>query len=274
MTAATNTIRTSSSSLKELRTSSFPSSAAFQSRAHPRPTATNIRSGAKTPVCSGIVHASTLFAILLVAAPLAAYIPLATLAGVLFVVAYNMGEWREIGKIIRLSKADVSVWATTFALTVFADLTVAVEVGIVLAALLYIYRVSQTTTVAPVTSDSLEESRPHVLNDKEVPDYVSILRIQGPFLFGTTEKLEEATSEGGPSLKPIVILKLRHMTALDATGLHALERLAHRIKTSRKILNRLWCSSPAGQDAGAIEVRKARRSREPVAAHDRRPPPR
>ena len=91
--------------------------------------------------------------ILLVAAPLARFVPLATLAAVLFVVAYNMGEWREIGSILRLSKTDIAVWAVTFALTVFADLTVAVGVGMALAALLYIHRVSETTSVALVTED-------------------------------------------------------------------------------------------------------------------------
>ena len=96
-------------------------------------TATNVRSGAKTPI-AGIVHAATLLIILLVAAPLARFIPLATLSAVLFIVAYNMGEWREIGIVLRLSKADIAVWAATFGLTVFADLTIAVEVGIALAA--------------------------------------------------------------------------------------------------------------------------------------------
>src|SRR6185312_3180719 len=94
-------------------------------------TATNIRSGAKTPV-AGMIHALTLLTILLVAAPLARFIPLATLSAVLFVVAWNMGEWKEIAVILRLSKADIAVWAVTFGLTVFADLTIAVEVGIAL----------------------------------------------------------------------------------------------------------------------------------------------
>jgi len=190
-------------------------------------TATNIRSGAKTPV-AGIVHALVLLLILLVAAPLARFIPLATLAAVLFVVAYNMGEWREIGVIWRLSRADKLVWIATFALTVLADLTIAVEVGIVLAALLYIYRISQTTTVSTVTSDYVESGRPHILQDKIVPPYVSILRIHGPFLFGTTDKLAEETSDLS-HFAPVVILRLRNMTAIDATGLHALESLAERL---------------------------------------------
>jgi sulfate permease, SulP family len=198
-------------------------------------TATNIRSGAQTPV-SGMVHALTLLGILLAAAPLARFIPLATLAAVLFVVAWNMGEWREIGGVLRLAKADIAVWAVTFTLTVVADLTVAVGVGMALAALLYIYRVAETTTVAPVTQEYLEDGKAHILQDKEIPPNVAILRIHGPFLFGTTQKLEEATENLG-AFPTIVILRLRNMTALDATGLHALEVFAERLrKTGRTLL--------------------------------------
>jgi sulfate permease, SulP family len=197
-------------------------------------TATNIRAGARTPI-AGLIHAVTLLIILVAAAPLARYVPLATLAAVLFVVAYHMGEWREIATIVRLSKADIAVWAVTFALTVLADLTVAVEVGIVLAALLYIYRISQTTTVEPVTEKYIHDGRPHVLQDKQLPWYVAILRIHGPFLFGTTEKLAEATSDLG-AFPPVVVVRLRNMTALDATGLHALEVFANRLRKSGRIL--------------------------------------
>ena len=122
-------------------------------------TATNIRSGAKTPM-AGIIHALTLLVILLVAAPLARFVPLQRLAAVLFVVAYNMGEWREIGTIVRLSKTDIAVWVTTFALTVFADLTVAVGVGMALAALLYIRRVAETTSVATSLRSTSRTVRP------------------------------------------------------------------------------------------------------------------
>jgi SulP family sulfate permease len=198
-------------------------------------TATNIRSGGKTPV-AGMVHALTLAGILLVAAPLAKFIPLATLAAVLFVVAYNMGEWREIGTILKLSRADIAVWAATFGLTVFADLTVAVEVGMSLAALLYIYRVSQTTTVATVTPEYIESGWAHILQDKDVPAYVSILRIHGPFLFGTTDKLAEET-EDLKKFAAVVVLRVRNMTAIDATGLHALEVFSDRLrKTGRTLL--------------------------------------
>jgi sulfate permease, SulP family len=197
-------------------------------------TATNIRSGAKTPV-AGMVHAFTLLAILLVAAPLARFIPLATLAAVLCVVAYNMGEWRDIGSILHLSKADIAVWLTTFALTVFADLTVAVSVGMGLAALLYIRRVAETTTVARVTNEYLQAGRAHTLQDKEIPADVTILRIHGPFLFGTTDKLDDATSDLD-RFEDVVILRLRNMTALDATGIHAIEQFADRLHQAGKSL--------------------------------------
>ncbi len=197
-------------------------------------TATNIRSGARTPV-SGMIHALTLLAILLVAAPLARFVPLATLAAVLFVVAYNMGEWREVVTILRLSKTDIAVWFTTFALTVFADLTVAVGVGMALAALLYIYRIAETTTVAPVTREYLNDGQAHILQDKDIPSNVTILRIHGPFLFGTTEKLREATHDLG-HYADVVILRLRNMTALDATGVHALEQFSERLHKAGKTL--------------------------------------
>ncbi len=197
-------------------------------------TATNIRSGARSPV-SGMVHALTLLGILVVAAPMASYIPLTTLAAVLFVVAYNMGEWNEIGAILRLDATAISVWLVTFGLTVFADLTVAVGVGLTLAALLYIYRVADTTTVVPVTDDYIRDGLPHVLQGRILPSYVTLLRIHGPFLWGTTEKLVEATANL-EAFAPVVILRLRNMTAIDATGIHAIETFARQLRTSGRAL--------------------------------------
>jgi SulP family sulfate permease len=197
-------------------------------------TATNIRAGARSPV-SGMVHAVTLLMILLVAAPLASYIPLATLAAVLVVVAYNMGEWHEIGGILQTDATAISVWLVTFGLTVFADLTVAVGVGITLAALLYIYRVADTTTVSPVTDEYIRDGLPHVLQGRIVPPYVSLLRIHGPFLWGTTEKLVEATVNI-EAFQPVVILRLRNMMAVDATGIHAIESFAKQLHESGRTL--------------------------------------
>ena len=169
------------------------------------------------------------------AAPLASYIPLATLAAVLFVVAYNMGEWNEIGGILQMDFTAISVWLVTFGLTVFADLTVAVGVGITLAALLYIHRVAETTTVSPVTDEYIRDGLPHVLQGRIVPEYVSLLRIHGPFLWGTTEKLVEATVNI-EAFEPVVILRLRNMTAIDATGIHTIEAFAKRLSESGRTL--------------------------------------
>jgi SulP family sulfate permease len=198
-------------------------------------TATNIRSGARTPV-AGIVHAMTLLVILLVAAPLARHIPLAVLAAILMVVAWNMGEWLEIPELLRLSKTDIAVWVITFALTVFADLTVAVEVGMVVAALLFIRRVAETTTVTAITEEYMRESSPHSLYEHALPSYVRVFRIHGPFLFGATDKLKTVV-EQLDALPHIVILRLRNMTALDATGLLAFEELADALhKSGRQLI--------------------------------------
>ncbi len=197
-------------------------------------TATNYRAGAKTPV-SGIIHGLTLLAVIVAFAPLARFVPLATLAAVLLVVAYNMGEWREIKTILSLDLAAISVWLITFTLTVIADLTLAVEIGMALAALIYIYRVSQTTTVSAVTPEYILEGLEHSLQGKYVPPYVTILRIHGPFLFGTTDKLAEQTSDLS-GFAQIVILRLRNMTAIDATGLHALKQFSDHLKRSGRTL--------------------------------------
>jgi SulP family sulfate permease len=146
-----------------------------------------------------------------------------------------MGEWQEIGGILELDLTAISVWLVTFGLTVFADLTVAVGVGISLAALLYIRRVADTTTVSPVTDEYIRDGAPHVLQGRIVPQYVSLLRIHGPFLFGTTEKLVEATVNI-EAFEPVVILRLRNMTAIDATGIHAIETFARRLRTSGRTL--------------------------------------
>jgi SulP family sulfate permease len=197
-------------------------------------TATNIRSGAQSPV-AGMIHALTLLCILLFAAPLVSYIPMAALAGILMVVAYNMGEWREIPQLLKLTKTDISIWLVTFALTVFADLTVAVEAGMILAALLFISRVAATTTVSQVTEDYVEDGRVHILQDKDIPYYATIFRIHGPFLFGATDKIQ-AVTENLHKLPPVVILRLRNMTALDATGLFAIEEVAKQLHATKRTL--------------------------------------
>jgi len=197
-------------------------------------TATNVRSGGRSPV-AGIVHALTLLAILLVAAPLAASVPMAVLAGILLVVSYNMGEWHDVPELWKQGWTDRLVWLATFVLTVVADLTVAVEVGMILAALLFIGRVASTTTVSRVTKAYVEQGRPHSLQDKAIPDYVSVLRIHGPFLFGSTDKLTDLIPEI-PEFGQIVVLRLRNMTAIDATGLKAIENFSDALEGAGRTL--------------------------------------
>jgi len=193
-------------------------------------TATNIRSGGRTPV-AGMVHALTLLAIVVFAAPLARFVPLSVLAAILLVVAYNMGDWSEIPELLKLSNLEIGTWLITFLLTVFADLTVAVEAGMILAALVFIRKVTITTTVSEVTEEYLREGYAHILQHKEIPPYVTIFRIHGPFLFGATDKIGEILARI-PDLPPVIILRLRNMTAIDATGLQALENLADVVHQS------------------------------------------
>jgi sulfate permease, SulP family len=198
-------------------------------------TATNVRSGAKSPV-AGMIHALTLLAIILFAAPLVKNLPLAALAGILFMVAYNMGDWAEIPEILKLTKADIAVWILTLGLTVFADLTVAVEAGMILASFSFIRKISRTTTVSKVTEDYIEDGRAHILQDKKIPSFAAIYRIHGPFLFGVTDKIF-AITENLDQLPPVVIVRLRNMTAIDATGIAALEEVADQLKkTGRSML--------------------------------------
>jgi SulP family sulfate permease len=196
-------------------------------------TATNVRSGAETPV-AGIVHAVTLLLVVLFAAPLAGYIPMPVLAALLMMVAWNMGDWGEIPDVFRMSKTDISVWLVTLALTVFADLTQAVEVGMALAALLFIRRVATTTDVAQVTDEFIARTRADMLQDKPIPPYVAVFRVTGPLLFGSTDKLD-IVRDRLDQLPPIVILRLRYMTAIDATGLQAIEDLTDAVRATHRV---------------------------------------
>jgi SulP family sulfate permease len=204
-------------------------------------TATNVRSGARTPV-AGMIHAITLLIILLAASKLAALVPMAVLAAILMVVAYNMGEWREIPELWRQGWTDRLVWLVTFVLTVLADLTVAVEAGMILAALLFIRRVAVTTTVTRVTKDYLEIGRDHALHGREIPHDVAVFKIVGPFLFGATEKLAAAVEQAG-NLPSVVILRLRYTPAIDATGLKAIQDLSDTLRASGRTL--LICGAPS-----------------------------
>ena len=197
-------------------------------------TATNVKNGGRTPV-AGIVHALTLFAIILVAAPLAKFIPLATLSAVLVVVAYNMGEWRHFTRLNKWPKSDSAVFLTAFGLTVLLDLTVAVEIGMVLAAVLFIKRISETTQITAVDESTETEGSHHSLVGKEIPDGVLVYRVFGAFFFGAADKLETALRRVGQQ-PDVLILRMRKVLAMDATGLNALEDLHAKLRGKGKHL--------------------------------------
>jgi sulfate permease, SulP family len=197
-------------------------------------TATNVKSGARTPV-AGMIHALTLLIIILVAAPLAKFIPLATLSAVLVNVALHMGEWHNFGRLANWPKSDASVFLATFGLTVIVDLTVAVEIGMVLAAVLFINRVSETTQIVAVDESADAQGSLDSLEGKEVPKGVMIYRMFGAFLFGAVDKLESALKRLGQE-PDVLVLRMKNVLAMDATGLNALEDLHERLRNKGKTL--------------------------------------
>lgn len=197
-------------------------------------TATNVRSGARTPV-AGVVHALTLLGIIMAAAPLAKFIPLATLSAVLVNVALHMGEWHNFARIPKWPRADSMVFLAAFLLTVAVDLTVAVEVGLVLAAVLFIKRASETTQIMAVDESTETEGSHHSLIGKTVPPGVMVYRIFGSFFFGAADKLESALKREKQEPE-VLILRMRKVVAMDATGLNALEDLFERLKRKGKHL--------------------------------------
>lgn len=197
-------------------------------------TATNVRCGARSPV-AGVIHAGTLLAIILVAAPLAKFIPLATLSAVLVNVALNMGEWHNFGRLPKWPLSDAAVFLTAFSLTVIVDLTVAVEIGMVLAAVLFIKRVSETTQITAVDETTETEGSQHSLVGKTIPRGVMIYRIFGSFFFGAADKLESALKRLKEEPE-VLVLRMRKVLAMDATGLNALEDLHERLRRRGKHL--------------------------------------
>lgn len=195
-------------------------------------TATSVKCGARSPV-AGIVHAFTLLVIVLVAAPLAKFIPLATLSAVLVNVALNMGEWHNFARVPKWPRSDALVFLTAFGLTVVIDLTVAVEIGMVLAAVLFIKRVSETTQITAVDETTETEGSQHSLVGKEIPQGVMVYRIFGSFFFGAADKLETALKREGREPE-VLILRMRKVLAMDATGLNALEDLYERLRARGK----------------------------------------
>jgi SulP family sulfate permease len=197
-------------------------------------TATNIRSGAATPV-AGVIHSAVLLVVLLVAAPLFNDVPLATLAAVLAVVAVRMGEWEEFTLLHKKPRGDAAVFLTTFGLTVLFDLTVAVEVGMVLAAFSFIKRVADTTMIQAMTGEEAAADGQGHEQVKDVPPGVMIYRVFGALLFGSAEKLENIIRRTGSDTN-VVILHLAAVTAMDATALNRVENLHEKLHRHGKHL--------------------------------------
>lgn len=198
-------------------------------------TMTNINNGGRTPV-AGIVHAVVLLLILLFLGPLTKHIPMACLAGVLVIVSYNMSEWRTFRSLLKNSKADVAVLLTTFFLTVIFDLTIAIEVGLLLAMLLFMKRMSETTKVS-VVKDRLDlSSEGEILHEEEklnLKKGVEVYEIDGPFFFGIANKFDECMKILGDKPK-VRIIRMRKVPFMDTTGLHNLESL-YRLAEKEKI---------------------------------------
>ncbi len=194
-------------------------------------TATNVKNGGRTPV-AGITHSVTLLLITLFFGRWAGLIPMATLAGILVVVAYSMSEWRTFVNEFRAPKSDVAVLLTTFLLTVFWDLTVAIEVGMVLAAFLFMRRMAEVTNISALTHEFQDpvndfETDPNAVRRRVVPAGVEVYEITGPFFFGAAETFKDRL--GRIAVRPkVLILRMRHVPAIDSTGLHALRDLVHR----------------------------------------------
>ncbi|MFT5366655.1 MAG: SulP family sulfate permease [Candidatus Latescibacterota bacterium] len=200
-------------------------------------TATNIKSGGRTPI-AGIVHAFTLLCIMVFVGKWAALIPLATLAGILLVVAYNMSEWRLFVKLLRSPKSDVAIMLNSFLLTVLVDLTIAIQVGVVLSAFLFMRRMSEVTQIGYTTMATEEEddpTDPNAIGQRTIPDGVAVFEVYGSFFFGAAEKFKTAITQIEKQPR-VLILRLRHVLAIDATALRAVEDLYERIRNGGGVL--------------------------------------
>ncbi|MBL9143928.1 MAG: sulfate permease [Verrucomicrobiaceae bacterium] len=191
-------------------------------------TAANIRNGARSPV-SGMVHALVLLLVALFAAPMAGMIPLACLSGILITVALRMAEWDTFPEIWRSTRSDFFVLLTAFLLTVIFDLTIGVGIGLIMAAVMFVKRMEEIThikLVTPVNDD--ERSGSNSIAGKEVPEGVVLYRVEGPFFFAAAEKLESTLRASGGKPRAI-ILRMRNVPAMDASGLHALEVVIEKL---------------------------------------------
>ena len=188
---------------------------------------TNINNGGRTPV-AGIIHAVVLLLIFLLLMPLAQYIPMACLAGVLVIVSYNMSGWRTFKGLMKNPKADVAVLITTFLLTVIFDLTIAIEIGLVLACIIFIERVMETTEVNLFKDEIIPTDTDGTVFTKEehltIPAQTEVYEIDGPYFFGIATRFEEVITQTKDNPK-VRIIRMRKVPFIDSTGIHNLTSL-------------------------------------------------
>jgi SulP family sulfate permease len=210
-------------------------------------TATNVRNGGTSPL-AGIVHVLTLVLIILLLAPLASHVPLAALAAILFVVAWNMSEARHFVRMVRRAPpADVVILLVTFALTVFVDLVVAVNIGVILATLHFLRRMASSVEVQAQTAQQLHEEFGH--RGLRFPPGVVVYRVEGPFFFGAVENFERALASTHTDPE-VVILRLRWVPFMDITGLQTLEEVVRDLQR-RKV--RVMITGANERVAGKLE---------------------
>ena len=200
-------------------------------------TATNVKNGGRTPV-AGIVHAVTLLLILLILGKWASYIPIANLAGILIIVAYNMSEWRNFRSVLKGPKGDVAVLLITFFLTVLIDLTVAIEIGMVLAVFLFMRNMIKFSDVSILTQEIGDKEFGYDLVDGEytIPKHVEVFEITGPLFFGAAYKFKDAMKYIGQHPR-VLIIRMRHVPIIDATGIQVLKEVIHEsLKHHTKII--------------------------------------
>ena len=201
-------------------------------------TVTNIKNGGKTPV-AGLIHAIVLLLIMLFFGKYAGMIPLCVLASILVVVSYNMSEWREFKAQLKMPKSDVAVLLTTFFLTVIFDLTVAIEIGMVLSAFLFMRRMSSVTNMGIVTREFeenyAEETGDNSIIGKDIPKGVLVYEVNGPFFFGAASKFKEASRQVEDRIR-IFILRLRNVPAIDSTGISTIEDFYYDCKKNKIVL--------------------------------------
>jgi sulfate permease, SulP family len=193
-------------------------------------TATNIKNGGRTPV-AGIVHAIVLLLIMLLFAPVAKLIPLSALAGILVVVAWHMGEWKNFFGLMRSDRMDVMILLTTFALTVILDLVVAIEVGMILTSLLFMKRMSESTSITGMNIFKTEGDAREMLFEEElppIPEGVLLYEIDGPMFFGASQKFQDLLVDTN-LIPKILILRMRHVPFIDATGLNRLRLVSKHL---------------------------------------------